>query len=96
MDKIFSKIKATFLLGAFIILNCSLSFAQTDTLRILSYNVLYIGDTPPCQGPHNIYEGYIETILSYANPDIVGFVKMEAQDNNGSDDYLVQETLGMS
>jgi hypothetical protein len=62
---------------------------QTDTLRILSYNVLYLGDTPPCQGPHNVYEGYVETITAYTNPDIIGFNKMEAipiyaGDNSGN------------
>ena len=63
--------------------------AQTDTLRVLSYNVLYLGDTPPCQGPHSTYEGYLSTITGYLNPDIIGLVKMAAipmyaGDNSGS------------
>jgi hypothetical protein len=58
--------------------------AQIDTLRVFSYSVLYIGDTPPCQGPHSVYEGYLETILSYANPDIAGLVKRESEDMYGS------------
>ncbi len=59
-------------------------FAQIDTLRLLSYNVLYLGDSPPCQGPHNVMEGYLENVISYANPDIAGFVKMEAMDASGT------------
>jgi hypothetical protein len=55
-----------------------------DTLRVLSYNVLYLGDTPPCQAPHSVMEGYLETVVAYANPDITGFVKMEAVDASGS------------
>ena len=52
--------------------------AQTDTLRVLAYNVLYLGDNPPCQGPHDVYEGYLETIVAYTNPDIMGLEKMAA------------------
>ena len=52
--------------------------AQTDTLRVLAYNILYLGDTPPCQGPHSTYLGYLEAIVAYENPDIAGFEKMEA------------------
>jgi len=58
--------------------------AQIDTLRVFSFSVLYIGDTPPCQGPHSVYEGYLETILSYANPDIAGLVKREPEDMYGT------------
>ena len=77
MTKRFSKFIAPLICGAILLLNGS-GFAQTDTLRVLSYNILYLGDTPPCQGPHSIYEGYLETIIAYANPDIAGFQKMEA------------------
>lgn len=73
-----SKIKGLSLfLFSFFILNKDTD-AQTDTLRVLSYNLLYLGDSPPCQGPHSVYEGYLETIIAYENPDIAGFVKMEA------------------
>ncbi len=59
-------------------------FGQLDTLRILSYNVLYLGDNPPCQTSHSEMEGYLETVVAYVNPDITGFVKMEAVDASGS------------
>ncbi len=50
--------------------------AQTDTLRLMSYNVLDYGGNPSCQGPVNQYHAYLETIVSFANPDILGLVKM--------------------
>ena len=77
MNRRFLKCIAPLIGGAILLLN-SPAFAQTDTLRLLSYNILYLGDTPPCQGPHSVYEGYLETIVAYANPDIAGFEKMEA------------------
>ena len=71
--------KKTFrLLSVPLLLLSFLANGQTDTLRVLSYNLLYLGDSPPCQGPHSVYEGYLETVIQYANPDIAGFVKMEA------------------
>lgn len=77
--------KKTIITLVFILLvQCGAINAQTDTLRVFSYSVLYIGDTPPCQGPHSVYEGYLETILSYANPDIAGLVKRESEDMYGS------------
>ena len=87
MNKILQKIKALLLCLALILFYNSVSFAQIDTLRILSYNVLYIGDTPPCQDPHSVLEGYLESVIAYSNPDIVGLVKMEA---GGS--YVTQPT----
>jgi hypothetical protein len=58
----------------------SVSSAQTDTLRVMAYNVLgygeYNGTLPPCQGPNSIYNAYLETIVQYANPDIIGLEKM--------------------
>jgi len=95
MNNTMSKIKALIFLSAFISLQKS-SAQTTDTLRVLSYNVLYLGDTPPCQGPHSTWEGYVKTILSYANADIVGFVKRASEDTYGSapagfaDSLLVQ------
>lgn len=55
----------------------------------MAYNVLYYGDRPACQGPHNLYHNYLKTIVSYANPDIIGLEKMAAipaytGDNSGS------------
>ena len=80
--------KQTILLlsGALIGFTCA---GQTDTLRVMAYNVLYYGDTPPCQGPHSDSHGYLKTIVSYANPDIIGLEKMAAipmypGDNSGT------------
>jgi hypothetical protein len=53
-------------------------FAQPDTLKVMAYNVLYYGDTPPCQFSHTVEHGYLSTILSYVQPDIVGLDKVEA------------------
>jgi len=72
--------------------------AQTDTLRLLAYNILYMGDNPPCQGSHSIYEGYLGTVVNYVNPDIVGFVKRESEDiygtaNPGFADSILQNVF---
>jgi hypothetical protein len=68
------------------------SSAQTDTLHVLSYNVLYIGDTPPCQGPHSVYEGYLSQIISYTNADIVGLEKMAAIPTYSGDPAAIAPT----
>ena len=54
------------------------AIAQTDTLRVMAYNVLYYGDRPACQGPHDLYHNYLKTIAGYANADIIGLEKMAA------------------
>mgnify|MGYP001549939619 CR=1 FL=1 len=51
---------------------------QTDTLRVMAYNVLNYGQHPLCQGPNNKYHAYLDTIVQYANPDIIGLEKMGA------------------
>jgi len=84
MNNILLMIKAPLFCGALILFYNNVSFAQIDTLHVLAYNVLYLGDTPPCQGPHNIMEGYIESVIAYANPDIAGFVKADAIDAYGT------------
>ena len=53
-------------------------FAQPDTLKVMAYNVLYYGDTPPCQFSHSTEHSYLATILQYEKPDIVGLDKVEA------------------
>jgi len=50
------------------------SLAQTDTLRVMTYNVLYYGNG--CQGPTEKYHGYLKTIIGYTSPDIVTLEKM--------------------
>ena len=44
----------------------------------MTYNVLYYGDTPPCQGNHSTYHSYLKTIVSYTKPDLLGLEKMAA------------------
>lgn len=63
----------------------SLASGQSDTLRVMAYNVLYYGDRPPCQGPHQSYHKYLETIIRYANPDLVSLEKMAAIPNYKGD-----------
>lgn len=58
--------------------------AQTDTLRVMTYNVLYYGDNPPCQAPHGTLHGYFKTIIGYTRPDILGLVKMSAPLQEGN------------
>ncbi len=52
------------------------ALAQTDTIRIMAYNVLNYGEYPLCQGANGIYHNYLDTIVRYANPDIIGLEKM--------------------
>ena len=78
MNKILSKIRASLLCGALILYNAISVSAQTDTLRVMTYNVLYYGDTPPCQGPHSESHGYLKTIVAFSNPDLIGLEKMAA------------------
>ncbi len=50
------------------------SAAQTDTLRVMAYNVLYYGNG--CQGPTEKFHGYLKTIVGYTNPDILSLEKL--------------------
>ncbi len=77
MSKSRLKINASLLCGALAILSDT-ALAQADTLRAMTYNVLYYGDKPPCQGSHTESHGYLRTIVAYANPDIIGLNKMAA------------------
>src|ERR1700756_1734472 len=54
------------------------AMAQTDTLKVMTYNVLYYGDTPPCQGPHSVSHNYLKTIIAYTAADVIGLEKMAA------------------
>lgn len=62
-------------------------FAGTDTLRVLSYNVLNYGAYPTCQGPNGNYHNYLKTIIQYTNPDIVGLEKMGSITTSDTDFY---------
>jgi hypothetical protein len=52
------------------------SLAATDTLRVMAYNVLNYGSYPLCQGPNGYYNVYLDTIVQFANPDILSMEKM--------------------
>ncbi len=86
MSKILLTIKAPLLCGVLImsIFNCYTATAQVDTLHVLAYSVLYIGDTPPCQAPHDVLENYLKTVISYTNADIVGLEKREPEGSGGT------------
>ena len=58
------------------ILFCAGSSVAQDTLRVMAYNVLNYGEYPLCQGPDGAYNAYLETIVQYAGPDIIGLEKM--------------------
>ncbi len=65
-----------FVLFAICCSNSIILSAQTDTLRVMAYNVLGFGEYPLCQGPNGVYESYLQTIISFANPDVLGLEKM--------------------
>lgn len=60
-------------------------FAQTDTLRVMAYNVLNYGEYPLCQGPDGVYHNYLKKIVQYTSPDILGLEKMGSVKLNASD-----------
>ena len=49
---------------------------KSDTLRVMAYNILYFGDG--CQGTTPVLDGYFQTIMKYAQPDILSCEKVEA------------------
>jgi hypothetical protein len=49
---------------------------KTDTLKVMAYNVLNYGDG--CQGSTSILNGYLKTIVQYAQPDLLSCEKMYA------------------
>ncbi len=55
---------------------CKSEPAPRDIIKIMSYNVLKYGDG--CQGSAMQLHGYLKTIISYTDPDILGLVKVEA------------------
>ena len=57
--------------------------AQTDTIKVMTYNVLNYGDL--CQGSNSILHSYLKTIVEYAKPDLLGLVKMSSIKQNSSD-----------
>jgi endonuclease/exonuclease/phosphatase family metal-dependent hydrolase len=61
----------------------NLCFSQNDTLSVMTYNVLHYGDG--CQGSNGYLHSKLKTIVKYANPDILGLVKMQAIKINATD-----------
>jgi hypothetical protein len=47
---------------------------KTDTLKVIAYNVLGYGNS--CQGSNSTLDGYLETIVQYAQPDLMSCEKM--------------------
>jgi hypothetical protein len=56
---------------------------KTDTLKVVAYNVLNYGDL--CQGSTSVLNGYLKTIVQYAQPDLFSCEKMEAFDPAATD-----------
>lgn len=70
--------------------------AQTDTLRVMTYNVLYYGSG--CQGPNDKYHGYFKKIIGFTNPDLLGIVKtaspkLTPNDPNGTAPYGFADSI---
>lgn len=49
---------------------------KTDTLRVMAYNVLNYGDL--CQGSTTMLDSYFNTIIQFAQPDLMSCEKMTA------------------
>jgi len=52
------------------------TISQTDTLRVMAYNVLSYGDA--CQGPTSTLDAYLNTIVQYTAPDLMSCEKINA------------------
>jgi len=52
------------------------TFAKTDTLKVMAYNILNYGDY--CQGLPATLDGYFRTIVQYTQPDLLSCEKMKA------------------
>jgi hypothetical protein len=50
--------------------------SKSDTIKVMAYNVLSYGDL--CQGPTSLLDGYLKTIVQFANPDLLSCEKMNA------------------
>ena len=58
-------------------------FSQDDTLRVMTYNVLHYGDG--CQGTNSYLHAKLKTVVQFANPDVLGLVKMQVIKLSSSD-----------
>lgn len=59
--------------------------AQTDTLKVMAYNVLYYGSG--CQGPNGRLHDYFKTIIGFTRPDIISLEKMASPKLTPDDTY---------
>ncbi len=50
--------------------------AQVDTLRVMVYNTLDYGSN--CQGTDSFLHAQLKNTIGFANPDLIGFVKMQS------------------
>ncbi len=62
--------------------NC---MAQTDTFKVMSYNVLNYGDN--CQNPPALMHPHLKNIIQFTQPDLLGLVKLQSIKFNASDFY---------
>jgi hypothetical protein len=69
-------IAALLLFQSVFLVQCNAAPQDKDVLRVMTYNVLRYGDG--CQGPNSKMHGYLQTIIGYADPDILGLVKVAA------------------
>jgi PKD repeat protein len=82
-----------------LLLPLTFSYAQSfqkDTLTIMVYNTLNYGFPSTSGCPSLITankDGYLKTILRYANPDIVGLVKMDASPASFTTTAIVHNVL---
>ena len=62
-------------------IKCEAQSVQTDTVKLMTYNVGNFGRTPTSQCPlydFNLKSGYLRTILKYESPDIIGLIKIDS------------------
>lgn len=57
--------------------------APGGTIKVMTYNVLHYGNG--CQGPDGVMHRYLQTIVDYAQPDILGLIKVAAIPQGGAD-----------
>jgi hypothetical protein len=72
-------------LSMLLLLICINMSAQTDTLRVMTYNVLNYGDY--CQGTPDQMHKLLHKIVSVTKPDLLGLVKVQSIKRYASDNY---------
>lgn len=92
----YNKVCNAYCVVVFLVCFSSSAFAQIDTVKVMTYNVLNYG-FPATNGCPTLITAnkheYLKTILKYENPDILGLVKITASPTTFTTDSIVHQVL---